>query len=208
MTGSTDSIVMENIRSADIKKLFVGFPMMACLLAYWEDRRHGRAMPDRADIDPLTIDRLILPHLILYDLFEGGRRAKVRLIGSQLASSLNITISTERFVGEFLKPAHLRYFTTIMVEMCEQKCPIYSIDQHASLERGHIHTHRLVLPLTHGSSDVVMSLGLTTFSSATDFLFPPFKLQALSESAGENPERTERYRCLIRDGLVTPVDLG
>src|SRR5579862_583696 len=148
---------------ADTQCLFAELPQMAGLLAYWDERRGGRDVPDRADIDPLTIDRQMIPHLTLYDLFDGGRRARLRLIGSELSPSLGIADPTGHFVEEFLQDPHLHYFTSIMVEVSQHRCPVFSIDRHTTFERGHLYANRLCLPLTRGGSDIAMSLGLTLF---------------------------------------------
>lgn len=48
---------------------------------YWNRCRAGRAMPARADIDPLDIPRL-LPILLLLDVEPGSGRLKVRVAGT------------------------------------------------------------------------------------------------------------------------------
>ena len=50
---------------------------------YWNQRRAGRRMPARADIDPLDIPRL-LPNLLLIDVETGSGRLKVRVAGTHV----------------------------------------------------------------------------------------------------------------------------
>ncbi len=56
-------------------------PRLQTLYEYWCDRRAGRSMPTRADIDPLDIRRL-LPNLLLIDVEPGSGRLKVRVAGT------------------------------------------------------------------------------------------------------------------------------
>lgn len=56
-------------------------PMLQEALAYWRSKCGDRAMPARADIDPLDIPRL-LPNIILFDVLPPDRRLKVRLVGT------------------------------------------------------------------------------------------------------------------------------
>src|SRR5215510_1375314 len=49
---------------------------------YWEEKRRGRAMPSRADIDPLEL-RKYLPGIILIDVVDDARRYVYRLVGTR-----------------------------------------------------------------------------------------------------------------------------
>ena len=62
---------------------FSGFaPGIAAFHAYWSDKRHGREMPARADIDPLEIVPL-LPGIMLIDEVADARRFVYRLVGTR-----------------------------------------------------------------------------------------------------------------------------
>ena len=49
---------------------------------YWEEKRRGRLMPSRADIDPLELRRY-LPGIILIDVVDDARRYVYRLVGTR-----------------------------------------------------------------------------------------------------------------------------
>jgi hypothetical protein len=51
------------------------------LHAYWEGKRGSRAMPRRADIDPVEIKRF-LPQILLVDVTADARRFVYRLVGT------------------------------------------------------------------------------------------------------------------------------
>lgn len=50
------------------------------MLAYWEGKRHGRAVPRRSDIEPAELVGL-LPNIILVDVVDDHRRFVYRLVG-------------------------------------------------------------------------------------------------------------------------------
>jgi hypothetical protein len=70
-------------------------PRAAELLAYWQSLRGARAMPSRADFDPLAIPAL-LPYLMLTDLVGDPPRARYRLVGTIVAE-----LAKFDFTGQF-----------------------------------------------------------------------------------------------------------
>jgi len=56
-------------------------PDVLKMLAYWESKRNGRAMPARRDIDPVDIKGL-LPNMMLVDVVDDDRRFVYRLVGT------------------------------------------------------------------------------------------------------------------------------
>ena len=56
-------------------------PRIKALYDYWNALRRGRAMPSRADIDPIEIPAL-LPYIIMYDVGASGGYT-VRLVGEE-----------------------------------------------------------------------------------------------------------------------------
>lgn len=66
--------------------LGICLPEVRALHAYWSDRRHGRSMPGRADIDPVEMLGW-LGRLLLYDILRGPDGAidfRYRLVGTRL----------------------------------------------------------------------------------------------------------------------------
>jgi len=58
-------------------------PLIKRLYLYWQQKCGDRAMPARADIDPLEM-RSMLGYLMLIDVVPGPQRLRVRLQGSEL----------------------------------------------------------------------------------------------------------------------------
>jgi hypothetical protein len=56
-------------------------------LAYWHAKRGARPFPGRKDIVPREIEKL-LPWVQMYDVVDGGKEFRVRLIGTALSDTL------------------------------------------------------------------------------------------------------------------------
>src|SRR5690606_41832442 len=63
-------------------------PRLKNLLRYWNDKRGDRALPSRADIDPLELKQvlgnILLIGVVRSDAHERGRRFRCRLFGTGL----------------------------------------------------------------------------------------------------------------------------
>jgi hypothetical protein len=65
----------------------ISHPTLVEIYRYWADKRRGRAMPNRADIDPTEISAL-LPHIFMVDVERDPLRFKYRLIGTAVVGLL------------------------------------------------------------------------------------------------------------------------
>jgi hypothetical protein len=55
---------------------------------YWNGRRRGRAMPDRADLDPVIDIPTLIPHIILFDVRFEPLDFRFRLVGTHVRRNL------------------------------------------------------------------------------------------------------------------------
>jgi hypothetical protein len=62
-------------------------PTLVAIYRYWDAKRRGRAMPQRADIDPSEIVRL-LPYVFMVDVAHDPPRFRYRLIGTAICEFL------------------------------------------------------------------------------------------------------------------------
>lgn len=62
-------------------------PRLKILLRYWNEKRAGRPLPSRADIDPLelkpVLGNIVLIDVVPSDQHEHGRRFRYRLFGTE-----------------------------------------------------------------------------------------------------------------------------
>jgi len=71
-------------------------PILRQGLAYWNDKRGERAMPARADLDPMEIIP-ILPHVILFDVLRDPLDFRYRLIGTVVEEHMSEPYTGRRF---------------------------------------------------------------------------------------------------------------
>ena len=123
----------------------IGHPALRDLHRHWEARRGERAMPARADMDPVELPRKLLPNLFLVAVEENPRRFRYRLVGTELTAVMGREL-TGRYIDEmpflFRKLALPAY-----AEVMERAAPTYrKIDAVEALWR--IRYERLLLPLS------------------------------------------------------------
>lgn len=56
---------------------------------YWDERRAGRAMPARSDLDPVIEIPSLIPHIILFDVRQEPLDFRFRLVGSHVRQNLS-----------------------------------------------------------------------------------------------------------------------
>jgi hypothetical protein len=135
-------------------------PVLLSLFRYWEARRDGRPMPERRDIDPLGMERAVLPFVALAEFVEGGRRIRYRLVGTEIVRRFDLDF-TGRHTDEFLSGSYLAFINELYRQMREHRTPIYSESAFHWDVAGHRLTRRIFLPL--GDTDVRMALIGQTF---------------------------------------------
>jgi len=68
------------------------------LYDYWDHKRHGRAAPGRADLDPADIPRL-LPIVYLVDVTHSPLDFRFRLVGTEFCEKYGRDFTGERLVA-------------------------------------------------------------------------------------------------------------
>lgn len=75
---------------------------LVAIYRYWDSKRRGRVMPQRRDIDPTEISRL-LPHIFMIDVEREPLRFRYRLIGTAICEFLG-----RDFTGRMIDAANYR----------------------------------------------------------------------------------------------------
>lgn len=135
----------ERIRSALLRSLF----------EYWQSKLRGRRLPDRADIDPTEIPRL-LPNLVLVDILpDRPDRFRYRLIGTEIVRVFGREM-TGRTTDE-IPNAKLRVLANESFIACRTAgMPMWQ--EWLRPWTGVQDYERIMLPLTRGSDEVAMIL--------------------------------------------------
>ena len=135
------------------------------LYDYWVAKKRDRAMPSRADIDPAEIKKL-LPHLLLTDVVDGGKRFRYRLVGTSVSETFGGGISG-RYVDEVMTGTYLEFIEGIYRDIVQQRKPIYSESTYKTGPTVGMRAQRLSLPLSSDGSSVDMVVSLQTMSFAS-----------------------------------------
>ncbi len=122
------------------------------LLTYWTDKREQRSIPDRADIDPIDIPKL-LPDIGLLDVIDGGRRFFFRVVGSNINRSFGHDY-TGHYLDDVAPIGYSQFITLLYKEVIHRRCPVYSLGKCRYRDSSVRSIQRLLLPLTKDSNNV------------------------------------------------------
>ncbi|MBL8808084.1 MAG: PAS domain-containing protein [Rhodospirillales bacterium] len=127
---------------------------LAALLGYWDSRRAGRPMPERADIDPSDLGaRLGRIHLL--DV-EGPQLFRYRVYGSRMTNP-DARDMTGRTTGEYADATFGAMVTRHLAQCVLEKVPVcYEI--HGRLDEDPYIYTRIALPLAGKEGNVAMIL--------------------------------------------------
>jgi hypothetical protein len=129
-------------------------PLIEEAYHYWARVAAGRAIPRRADLDPVDIPRL-LPHVMLVEVHE-PRRYRYRLIGTANDQEHGISV-TGRWLDEVLPgPDYSRHILGLYDECVDEGRPLYTEIIYLSPARGNVERHlkALFLPLSEDGARV------------------------------------------------------
>jgi hypothetical protein len=128
------------------------------LYSYWREKRGGRAMPARLDIEPTEIPTL-LPIVGLTDVVDGGARFRYRLLGTEIVEMTG-TDPTGRYLDEGLPDGgYADYLIGLFREVAEARRALYGESDLPGGDRIERQVRRLLLPLSSDGQAVDMILG-------------------------------------------------
>lgn len=137
------------------------------LYRHWLEKRGGRRMPSRQDIDPLEL-RDVLGDLGLLDVEPGGsgepQRFRYRLIGTNMVEFFGRDFTGE-YVEESKTGEYARKLGELYRDCAAHRVPMYWQGVFEYQNRTHWRVRRLLLPLSTDGETVDMILFSTTFAS-------------------------------------------
>lgn len=136
-------------------------PRLDAGLSYWHRLRRGRRMPARADIEPTQIGHL-LPHIILVDIFRDPLDFGYRLIGTQIESYMERSLSGRRLSGiahQGPLSAIWRNFETVVESRAPRAGEVPCIGPHGDF----LELHDITMPLSANGHDVDMLFVVAEF---------------------------------------------
>ncbi|MBL9033387.1 MAG: PAS domain-containing protein [Rhodospirillaceae bacterium] len=131
---------------------------------YWDEKRAGRLMPRRSDLDPLEFHRL-LPDVGLVDVVPDERRYVYRLIGTNEAQMRGRDPTgqavKDAYFGTSVETVYLNYDKVV-----RDKCPVIDRDPSRTSDDRYICHETIFLPLSEDGENVNMVLFLTVYVPA------------------------------------------
>ncbi|HEV2302302.1 MAG TPA: PAS domain-containing protein [Stellaceae bacterium] len=147
----------------DPSALKITDPRLAEALAYWRRKCAGRAMPGRADIDPVEIPKL-LPHVMLVDVLGPGRY-RYRLIGTENAIEHGINATGLDLEDVLTGPDYRAHVLNLYDECVAARRPLYSESLFLSPQSQIVerHTKVLFMPLSEDGETVSIVFVIQVF---------------------------------------------
>jgi hypothetical protein len=138
-------------------------PVLRPVLDYWEQKRTGRKLPRRIDIDPLEL-KPYLRHLCLIDVLAGVE-FRYRLIGSEITERYGRN-STGRTVRQIYAdmPVIAEWLTAMMVAATSTARPVFAWAPLAAIGKEYVLAESLHLPLGDDAGAVTTIFGVTRYS--------------------------------------------
>ncbi len=136
------------------------------MLAYWQEKRGNRRCPDKADIDPADIPRLI-PDIVLIDAAPDGGEVRYRLAGARATEMMGREVrgrSLRELHGNTTDPAVLREMQRVEAEfawIARELVGGFRTTTLAVPGREHVQSARIALPFSeHGghARHIVMAM--------------------------------------------------
>ena len=140
-------------------------PEQRQLYDYWLEKASGRPMPDRTDIHPAHIPRL-LPHVSLIEV--AGGRCRIRLAGTRLRDVYDREI-TGLFVEDLDWGDKRDYWLAAFRRTIEEGKPAQGVIRGPRVHKEHLVQYWLKLPMTlEGIEGVGIILCLDHFQTTAE----------------------------------------
>ena len=132
------------------------------LLDYWNAKRGARAMPSRADVDPVEL-KAHLGSLVLIDVEHDPFRLRYRLIGEKITRAM-ARDNSGRYYDEIYSEALLGSIYKSFEWILAHKAPLRSFGEAFYPDKNHYRYEIINLPLSDDGEVVNMVLGELIFT--------------------------------------------
>lgn len=158
--------IMDELPPLEISREFV----LRCAetnaaLEYWRSKCRGRAMPERADIDPVEM-RAFLPNVGLIETPDGSAARpdyRIALAGSAIEAVLGPL--TGRLLQEAVSPVIARRWRSVYEVVVREAVPIRAVSRVAFESKNFLMAEFVVMPLSRDARPVDMFLASLAFWS-------------------------------------------
>jgi hypothetical protein len=130
-------------------------PALRRLYLYWTEKRGGRSLPRREDIDPLDL-RFLLGWINLVDVLREPLRFRFRVHGTMLVSYTGCDM-TGKFLDEHPNPDHRAFLAKTWGESVEKGRPVHHLHDRVLNEQPQFY-ESIRLPIASDGETVDMLL--------------------------------------------------
>lgn len=140
-------------------------PALQRLYRDWDDRRHGREFPARADFDPVDL-KYVLGDMALFDVLHDPLRFRFRLHPTNMVARLGYDL-TGKFVDEIPDQRHRLLCREHFEEVIKARRPV---TQHrtAVTDFRQWNCEILALPLSTDNKVIDMLIGCVIWDEVSD----------------------------------------
>jgi hypothetical protein len=141
-------------------------PLLKALQSYWAAKRGARAMPRRADIDPLEL-RPHLGNLVMIEVLGAGEDFRYRLIGTNVVTQhgRDSTGKSVRELYQTADPVIFDWSMTVLRTVVATRLPVRAANRLRMVNRDYITSDQLHLPLSEDDAAVNMILCESRFAT-------------------------------------------
>lgn len=153
----------------------IASPSIHQLYAYWADKRGGRSMPRREDIDPMQLKPL-LPDLVISELEPAPLRVRYRLVGTRVAEVTGLD-----YTGLYLDEVDFgdrgeEDWTAQYAWVFDQRVPVFGKSSAQAQEGDRkVEYEYAMLPLTRDGATVDQCLELEDYTALDPLIVPALK---------------------------------
>ena len=139
-------------------------PLLGPGLAYWLHKRGSRAVPRKADIDPIELPPKLLPNMQIIEVVDGGARFRYRLVGTALVDAYGKDF-TGKHPDELFPDDRLRFIQSIYRRVHDTKQPLFTHNKYHTPKNIDVYALRIYLPLSDNDSEVTHIMAVLRFES-------------------------------------------
>lgn len=130
----------------------IAHPQLRQLYDYWDGKRAGRAMPSRADLDPIEM-RFVIGNLIMVDVIEGKPLGfRIRLHGTNLSERVGFDL-TGKMLDEMPLPEFRELTRQSFIRVVTTRKPVHA-RRDRMLDNRRRFYETIILPLSSGDERV------------------------------------------------------
>ncbi len=133
---------------------FADDPILTAGFEYWRNLPKEAGVPDRRDVDPPQMPRIILPNVALLEIVDDCADAQIRLAGQEFDENFGFSLKGKR-TSELTEGAYRDYMLGHVRTLVDSRQPIYSESAFRWDQGGQLRTRRILMPLSHGQPDVI-----------------------------------------------------